>query len=155
MSKSVIDLQKFTNTYEQLRSAIAGLSEEELHWKASESKWSVVEVLSHLADHSIITSFRIRKIVAELDVQIPAFDQDPWVSHSKANESSAEEVLAVYQALLTYNTLFFKRLSAEDWEKSGVNVQGKTLTISDLYHSFVDHVGVHLSQIDRIKQAYK
>ncbi|NEW05090.1 DinB family protein [Paenibacillus sp. SYP-B3998] len=156
MSQSIIDLQKFTNTYEQLRSAVEGLTDDQAKWKASETKWSVTEVLSHLVDHSLITSFRIRKIVAESRagvIQIPSFDQDPWVSSSKANDSSVAEVLDVYQSLLTYNGLFFKRLSAEDWEKSGVNVKGKTLTISELYEGFVNHVQVHLAQIDRIKQA--
>ncbi|MFD0692964.1 DinB family protein [Paenibacillus sp. GCM10027628] len=153
MSQSLIDLQLFTNTYEQLRLATQGLSDEQLKWKASEKKWSVIEVISHLVDHSIVTSFRIRQIVAESDVKLPAFDQDPWVSRSKANESSLDEVLAVYQALLTYNALFFKRLSAEDWERTGVNVKGKTFKLSELYEAFVNHVQVHLAQIDRIKQS--
>ncbi|MDF2648055.1 MULTISPECIES: DinB family protein [unclassified Paenibacillus] len=153
MGQEIIDLQKFTNTFEQLRSAIEGLSDEQLHWKASEAKWSVIEVISHLVDHSIVTSFRIRKIVAESDVQLPAFDQDLWVSRSKANESTIEEVLAIYNALLTYNSLFFKRLSGADWERSGVNVKGLTLKLSELYDGFVNHVGAHLLQIERIKQA--
>lgn len=152
MSQAIIDLQKFANTQEQLRSAIVGLSDEQLHWKAAPDKWSIIEVLSHLVDHSMITSFRIRKIVAELDAQLPAFDQDPWVSRSKANESTVEEVLTVYEALLAYNLLFFKRLSSEDWDRSGVNVKGKTFKLSELLAGFVNHVGVHLGQIDRIKQ---
>ncbi|MEW9701360.1 DinB family protein [Paenibacillus sp. SI8] len=157
MSQSIIDLQKFTILYEQLRQAVEGLTEEQAKWKESETKWSVVEVLSHLVDHSIITSFRIRKIVAEASdsvvVNLPAFDQDPWVSSSRANESSLEEVFSVYQALLLYNTAFFKRISADNWEKSGVFENGKIYKLSELYDGFVNHVQRHLGQIDRIKQA--
>ncbi|MFE5323071.1 DinB family protein [Paenibacillus sp. NPDC056579] len=153
MSQQVIDLVPYTNTYHQLKAAVEGLSEEQLKFKPAPDKWSVTEVLSHLADHSIVFSFRIRKVIAETDVQLAAFQQDPWVAHSKANEGSAADILDVFGALLAYNSLLFKRLSAADWHKSGVNGKGETVTLEDSLLAFVRHVQTHLGQIERIKSA--
>ncbi|WP_282935933.1 DinB family protein [Paenibacillus sp. RC67] len=152
MSQTVIDLTSYTRTLDQLKEAIKGLSEEQLKRKEAPDKWSVTEVLSHLADHSIVFSFRIRKVISENDVQLAAFQQDPWVSHSRANESSADDILAVFGALLAYNSLLFKRLSADDWQKSGVNVKGDTVTLESSYRAFIQHVQTHLAQIERIKR---
>ncbi|WP_028552898.1 DinB family protein [Paenibacillus sp. UNC451MF] len=152
MSQTVIDLAPYTRTLDQLKEAIEGLTEEQLKRKEAPGKWSVTEVLSHLADHSIVFSFRVRKVISESEVQLAAFQQDPWVSQSRANEGSASDILDVFGALLTYNSLLFKRLSAEDWQKSGVNVKGDTVTLESSFRAFIQHVQTHLGQIERIKR---
>ena len=84
-------------------------------------KWSVTEVLSHLTDHNIVVSFRIREIISGSTVQLPALGkmlgQDAWVSSAKANEGEAFEILDAFQALLTYNSLLLRRLSPQDGRK--------------------------------------
>lgn len=153
MSQTIPDLQAYLHTHGQLQEAIQGLSEEQLTWKASQDKWSVTEVLSHLADHNIVVSFRIRAIISGATAQLPAFDQDPWVNSAKANQGSSSDILAIFQALLVYNHLLFQRLDVTDWEKTGVNFKGQVLTLRDVVQSFVAHVQHHLGQIARITQA--
>lgn len=149
------DIQAFLDTYGQLAEAVAGLSGEELRWKEAPDKWSVTEVLAHLADHSIVTSFRIRAILAGTTDRLPAFAQDPWVAGQKANDAGADDILAAFRALLHYNAQLLGRLTGEELAKTGVNAKGDTVSIADLIRGFVRHVHNHLGQIDRIKQALR
>ncbi|CAN7711983.1 DinB family protein [Paenibacillus sp. LjRoot56] len=153
MSTTIPDLSAYLHTHQQLQEAIQGLSEGQLVWKPALDKWSVTEVLSHLADHNIVVSFRIRAIISGSSAILPAFDQDPWVSSAKANEGLASDILVLFQSLLVYNHELFGRLSPDDWEKTGVNFKGQTLTLKDVVNSFIAHVQVHLAQIARIKNA--
>ncbi|OCT12379.1 hypothetical protein A8709_31620 [Paenibacillus pectinilyticus] len=153
MSSTIPDLSAYLYTHQQLQEAIQGLNDGQLSWKPASDKWSVTEVLSHLADHNIVVSFRIRAIISGASAQLPAFDQDPWVSSAKANEGLASDILVLFHSLLVYNHALFERLSAEDWDKTGVNFKGQTLTLRDVVQSFVAHVQNHLGQIARIKQA--
>jgi len=153
MSHSTIDLAPYTETYHQLKRAIAGLSKDQLSWKAAPDKWSVTEVLSHLADHSIVFSFRVRKLISEQEVLLPTFEQDPWVLHSKANEGDAADYLDLFGAVVKFNYELFQRLTAEDWQKSGTNVQGQSVSVEQSYQAFIQHVQTHLRQIERIKLA--
>jgi hypothetical protein len=153
MNQQTIDIQTYLITHQQLKAAIEGLTEAQLKWKETPEKWSITEVLSHLADHSIVVSFRIREIISGSSVGLPAFNQDPWVSSAKANEGSVSDILDIFHALLIYNSLLFQRLSAQDLEKTGVNFKGQTLKLTDVVQSFIAHVGAHLAQIDRIKFA--
>ncbi|TXK84806.1 DinB family protein [Paenibacillus sp. N3.4] len=155
MSEHTNDIQSYIDTHQQLITAIEGLTEEQLTWKETPEKWSVTEVLSHLADHNIVVSFRIREILSGSTVQLPAFSQDPWVSSARANEGAASDILDVFQALLTFNSLLFKRLPTQDWEKSGINFKGQVVKLTDVVQSFTAHVQVHLAQIERIKNASK
>ena len=147
------DVQAFLDTYGQLREAIGGLSAEELRWKEAPGKWSVTEVLAHLADHSIVTSFRIRAILAGEPSRLPVFAQDSWVAEQKANEAEADDILEAYRALLYYNAQLLGRLTDAELAKTGVNARGETVSVADLIRGFVRHVRNHLGQIDRIRRA--
>lgn len=150
MSSSQIS--DYLNTHQQLVQATAGLTEEQLKWKAVPASWSVTEVLAHLADHSIVVSFRIRDILAGTTAQLPVFNQDAWISGQYANQGSAADSLDLFRSLLHYNSLLFDRLRAEDWELSGINFKGETVRITDIIRGFTAHVQTHLAQIERIKQ---
>ncbi|WP_339248318.1 DinB family protein [Paenibacillus sp. FSL F4-0243] len=149
---SRVQISDYLRTYHQLVKSTAGLTEEQLKWKAEPASWSVTEVLTHLADHSIVVSFRIRDILAVTTAQLPVFNQDAWVSGQYANSGNASDNLELFRSLLYYNSLLFERLSEEDWEKSGINFKGETVKISDIVHGFTGHVERHLGQIERIKQ---
>lgn len=148
-----VNFEAFLNTHGQLVTAIDGLSEEQTTWKPKPESWSVLEVLTHLVDHSIVVSFRIRDILAGTEAQLPAFNQDAWVSGQYANAGKVSDVLQTFHALLLYNSLLLSRLDAEDLEKTGVNAKGETVSIKQIVEGFNNHVQRHLGQIDRIKQA--
>ncbi|MFB9329381.1 DinB family protein [Paenibacillus aurantiacus] len=152
---SETDIQSYLDTHLQLTRAIAGLNEEQLKWKESETKWSVAEVLAHLADHNIVVSFRIRDILADTKAQLPAFNQDLWVSGQHANDSDVYEILDAFWGLLRYNGQLFRRLGEAEFDKSGINFKGETVRVRDIIRGFSKHVQTHLNQIERIKQAYE
>ncbi|MBW7475352.1 DinB family protein [Paenibacillus oenotherae] len=152
MSQSPVDIALYLQTHGQLSQAVEGLPEETLKWKAAPNQWSVTEVLAHLADHNIVVSFRIREILSRSEARLPAFSQDPWVDGQRANEGNAADILNAFGALLHYNSLLFQRLTPEDWEKTGVNWKGDTVSLAAIIHAFIAHVQVHLAQIARIKQ---
>lgn len=75
------------------------------------------------------------------------------MADSRANETSIAEILSAFQAILHYNALFYERLTEADWSKKGLNGE-KEVTISDLFQGFINHVNIHLRQIDRNKAAW-
>ncbi|MNJ43839.1 DinB superfamily protein [compost metagenome] len=150
---SEVNIEAFLNTHGQLLAAVEGLSEEQVKWKQAPEIWSVQEVVSHLVDHSIVISFRIRDIVAGTSARLPAFDQDAWVSGQYANVGNTSDVLDIFHALLQYNSLLLRRLNSADLAKTGINFKGETVSIADIVAGFTRHVQRHLQQIDRIKEA--
>ncbi|GAB6988123.1 DinB family protein [Paenibacillus pini] len=150
---SELHIQDYVNTHGQLEQIIDGLSEDQLRWKAAPQSWSVQEVVSHLVDHSFVISFRIRDILANTSVQLPAFEQDAWVIGQHSNDGNVNDILEVFRSLLQYNSLLFRRLSVSDWNKSGVNSRGETVSVADIVRGFVKHVEGHLGQIERTKLA--
>lgn len=150
---SDVNIEAFLNTHGQLLAAVDGLNEEQVKWKQAPEVWSVQEVLSHLVDHSIVISFRIRDILAGTRAQLPAFNQDAWVSGQYSNNGDSSSILEIFQSLLHYNGVLFHRLTDADFAKTGTNFKGQTVSVADIIGGFTRHVQNHLDQIERIKHA--
>ncbi|WP_138494589.1 DinB family protein [Paenibacillus pinistramenti] len=146
-------IQALSEAYNQLKEAVEGLSPQQLAWKQSPEVWSVKEVLTHLADHLIVVSFRIRDILAGTGKTLPVFSQDSWITGQHANEGETEDVFEAYGALLRYNARLLQRLTPQDWEKKGINAKGEEVSITEIVRLFAAHVQNHLGQIGRMKQA--
>ncbi|GBF78432.1 DinB family protein [Paenibacillus sp. 598K] len=143
----------YVDVYREIEHELDGATADQLAWKAAPGSWSVTEVLAHLVDHSLVVSFRLREILSGSSVRLPAFDQDAWVAGQRANDYSAGELLVAAHALVAFNAALLARLTDEEWQRSGINAVGATVTIADAISAFVRHVDTHLAQIRRIKQA--
>jgi len=53
-----------SSTPERLRGLITGRSREDLAWSPDSSRWSVVQIVAHLADSEIVGAWRFRSILA-------------------------------------------------------------------------------------------
>ncbi|BBI35552.1 DinB family protein [Cohnella abietis] len=155
MSVTPIDLQAYLAVHDLLVEEIEGLTDEQLHWKPAPDKWSVLEVLTHLTDHNIVVTFRIRELLANSTAALPAFSQDDWVSGQHANAAEVSELLFFFRQLLIYNHRLFSRLDAADWQKSGLNFKGQVVSVADVVQAFINHAIGHLAQIKRNKDAVR
>ena len=64
----------------KLARLIKGVSVSRLRKRPAPGKWSVAEILAHLADTELVGGFRIRMILGAPGTAITAFDQDAWVT---------------------------------------------------------------------------
>src|SRR5467141_1667797 len=67
-------------TANKLARLIQGVPVSRLRKRPAPDKWSVSEILAHLADAEIVGGFRMRLILGAPGTPIAAFDQDSWVT---------------------------------------------------------------------------
>jgi hypothetical protein len=63
-----------------------------LRKRPAPGKWSVGEILAHLADCEIVTGYRMRSILGAPGTPIAAFDQDKWAESQ--NKARSQGVVA-------------------------------------------------------------
>ena len=60
-----------------------------LRKRPAADKWSIAEILAHLADSEIVTGFRLRQILGTPGAPIPAYDQDAWAKACRYEKRDA------------------------------------------------------------------
>src|SRR5436309_14305791 len=90
-------------TPEALRRAVAGLSREQDGAPERPGKWSVRQVVQHLADSELVGAFRFRMVLAHDAPELPAYDQDLWADRLRYQEADLATALDDFAALRTLN----------------------------------------------------
>ncbi len=129
---------------------LTGRSEEELRRRPSPGKWSVVEILAHLADDELVTAWRYRQMIERSGCELSAFDQDQWARLGGYGSWSAEEGLMLFRLLREANLRMLSHVTEEEWESWGLHAERGKITVRDLARHMAGHDRNHIDQIKRI-----
>src|SRR5881275_229615 len=86
-------LEVLAATPARLAAVLAGKSAEQTGRKPAPGKWSVTEIIAHLADVEMVIGYRLRKILEADGTPIQAYDQDVWAGFSNYEAIPLEESL--------------------------------------------------------------
>ncbi|MGF9909097.1 DinB family protein [Brevibacillus porteri] len=148
-------MEEYSRGYKMLREAIEGLTEEELRFKPAPDKWSIHQILIHVTDSEILSTHRMRKVLAEEEADLYSFDQDSWVNGVGYDQLDLEQHLLLFQLLRNSMLPILTNLTTQQSERVGVYPDGARFTFKELLEYRVQHVRVHLAQIERVREAYR
>ena len=139
----------------RLKKSIQGLTPKQLKWRSEPGKWSIAEILAHLADAEIVASWRMRSIVGENGITIQPFDQDAWASVFVYQDRDAKRSLEAFRVLRENNLAMLKEIPRETWENYGMHLERGKESISHLARMFAGHDTNHVLQVERIVEQLK
>jgi hypothetical protein len=128
----------------------AGLDAAVLRRAEAPGKWSVIEVIQHLADAELVTSFRTRMTLTEEQPQLQGYDQDRWASVLRYAEVPLELALAQLRGLRTGNLRLWRALTPEQRGRAGLHSERGPESVDLTIRMMAGHDLVHRRQIDRI-----
>jgi DinB family protein len=129
---------------------IAGVTTARLTDRPSPDKWSVAEILMHLAEDELVSSWRYRQMIEHDYPELLGFDQDLWAQLSDYRSWEPADALQMFRLLREANLKMFARLSPEQWDRAGVHKERGKLTVRGLCRHMAAHDVNHLQQIRRI-----
>jgi hypothetical protein len=147
-SKQPLAIQ--TGTAKKLERLIKGVSTAKLRKRPAPEKWSVSEILAHLADTEIVGGFRMRLILGAPGTPIPAFDQDSWVVSGHYEKRDPRKSLEQFLAVREANLALLKSLDAKQWKHHGIHAERGVETIEHIVRMFAGHDINHTQQIEQI-----
>ncbi len=142
-------------TASKLKKLIHGLSPKQLKWKPEPRKWSIAEILAHLADAEIVGSWRMRLIIGASGTTVQPFDQDAWASVFQYGKRDAKHSLEVFRILRENNLAMLKALPPESWDNFGMHLERGKETITHMTRMFAGHDTNHARQIEGIASQLK
>jgi hypothetical protein len=137
-------------TPEELERFIKGASASRLRKRPAPEKWSIVEILAHLADTEIVASWRIRAILGAPGTPLQAFDQDTWVTAGHYDRRDPRRSLELFRVLREVNLELFKTLTPEQWKQHGMHAERGVETVEHMLRLFAGHDVNHTRQVEQI-----
>lgn len=137
-------------TAKKLDRLIKGISAARLRKRPAPGKWSVSEIVAHLADTELVGGFRMRMILGAPGTPIAAFDQDSWVTSGHYDKRDPRKSLEQFRVLREANLQLLKSLAPGQWKDYGVHSERGKETIEHIVRMFAGHDLNHLQQIERI-----
>jgi len=142
-------------TAAKLKKTIQGLTPAQLKRRPEPAKWSIAEILAHLADVEIVAGWRMRSVIGENGITIQPFDQDAWASSFDYQKRDPKRSLEVFRLLRENNLAMLREVAPERWENYGMHLERGKETIAHLTRMFAGHDTNHLLQVERIVKQLK
>ena len=137
----------------EIAAAVSGLPPATLRYKPAPEKWSILEILGHLADIEIVYAYRLRQMLADEKPVIAPMDQEAWARNLGYMDTPAPELVALYGLNRHHNLRLLRRLKPADLEKSAFHPERQQdVTVARLIEMMAGHGANHLGQIERLKR---
>lgn len=146
-------LEVLAGTPVTLRQAVSGLSPEQERTPESPGKWSVKQVVQHLADSELVGGFRFRMVLAHDSPMLPGFDQDLWAERLHYQESDLPTALNDFATLRAANLRLLRAATPADMHRVMRHAERGDESVEKMIRLFAGHDTVHLRQIARIRRA--
>lgn len=110
-------------------------------------RFSLREVICHLADWEGVWLERMRRMASENNPELPSYDEGQWAIDHKYNEANAKEQIEKFVEGRKALVSFLKGLAPEQWERTGIHSQWGPISIASLATLVIGHDGYHTKQI--------
>ncbi len=117
--------------------------------RPSPQKWSIKQVLNHLADHEVIQGARWRMVAAMEKPPIASYDQNAFTAAQDLKRASAKDLVRAFRQAREANLAFLARLGPKVWEKSGMHAERGEETMADMTWRAAGHDRIHEAQLAR------
>ena len=116
-------------------------------------KWSIGEVVQHLADSELVGGFRLRMVMAHDRPALTGYDQDLWASRLEYRNADVHDALGQFTALRLANVRIWERLTPADLKRVGLHGERGEESLEHMRRLYAAHDLLHLRQLERIRAA--
>lgn len=132
---------------------LAGLTESQLAIRPAPGKWSMKEILAHLADGEVILGSRIRFAAAMDRPPIHGYDQDAFVENLGVGKAKAKELLDAWAAVRKVNVALLRRLPPAAFEKVAIHSERGEESVRAMVVMYAGHDRIHEAQLETLRLA--
>jgi hypothetical protein len=148
-------LERFRRGAELIATAMTGAAGAELDFTPAPGKWSPRQIVAHLADSEIVGADRFRRIIAEDNPTLMAYDQNAWAANLDYGRRKTSESIETFRRLRAENYELIKDLPEPVFERTGNHSERGPITLQRHLELMASHAESHARQIRDVREVYK
>jgi hypothetical protein len=131
----------------------AGLNDAVIRRPEAPGKWSVLEVIQHLADTEVVYAWRTRQILTQDRPVIQGYDQDAWARTLGYDTADLAVALGQLRGIRAGNLRLWRSLTPAQLARVGLHSERGPESMDLVLRMMGAHDLVHRRQIDRVLAA--
>ncbi|HEY6445641.1 MAG TPA: putative metal-dependent hydrolase [Acidobacteriaceae bacterium] len=137
---------------ENLRSAVADLTQEQLDTPYREGGWAVRQLVHHLADSHANAVVRVRLALTEDWPTIKPYNEKLWAELPDAQKGAVDPSLELLDGLHARWTLLLASLAEEQWQRGYTHPDNGRQSIAEATALYAWHCRHHLAHITELRK---
>ena len=148
-------LERFRRGAELVAVVATGAAGAEVDHRATPERWSVRQIMCHLADSEMVGRDRFSRTIAEENPALICYDEKAWAEKLDYHKRKFSQALETFRRIRGENYELLKDQPVENWSRTAVHSVQGTLTLRDLLRIYAEHAEGHARQIKEAREAYK
>jgi hypothetical protein len=139
-------IERYRDGYAAVVEALMKITPDELDVKPAPGRWSVRDIVHHLADSEMIAAARLRFLLAQDRPTIQGYDQDEFARrlyYDRPHEASLELFRVVRQSTAE----ILDRLTPAEWVREGTHTEAGPYGVEAWLKTYAEHAHKHARQI--------
>lgn len=118
-------------------------------------KWTVRQIVAHLADAEMVGAHRFRQVIAEENPTLIGYDQDAWASNLDYARRKPKTSLETFRRVRAENYELLKGLPPAAFDRAGSHSENGRMTLRQLLEGYAGHAESHALQLQSIREEYQ
>jgi len=148
-------LERLRRGAELVAVSITGAAGSEVDFTPAPGKWSIRQIVAHLSDSEIAAAMRLRRIIAEDNPRLEAYDQDAWANNLGYSRRKPSQALETFRRIRAENYELLKELPEAAFDRVGLHSERGPLTLKRLTQLIAEHAESHAAQLRARRAEYK
>ncbi len=155
MSEIADLLERFRRGAELIAVAVTGAAGAELDYVPGPGKWSVRQIVCHVADSELVGADRLRRTIAEENPTLVGFDQEAWVRHLDYSKRRVSSALELFRTVRAESYEILQGLPETAFGRIATHTERGQLSLLDLLRIYAEHAEGHARQLREVRQKYR
>jgi hypothetical protein len=137
----------------ELRTAVAGMSAEQLDTPYRPGGWTVRQVVHHVPESHMNSYMRFKLALTEHSPTIKPYDEKLWAETPEIAATPVETSLMLLEYLHQRWVLLMRALSADDWRKTFIHPEhGRAFTLDQNLALYAWHGRHHVAHVAGLRR---
>lgn len=119
------------------------ITEEKSLFRYAEGKWSIRQLIRHVADGERVFAYRALTFAREEGADLPGFEENEWAAVAPAEDVPFADLVSELVQVRGANVLMFRHLRPGDWDRRGT-ASGSEMSVRAIAYALVGHARHHL-----------
>jgi len=147
-------LAVYARAGEELAEALKGFPKSMWTYKPGPDRWSIRQILHHLADSEANGYVRCRRAIAEPGGSVMAYDQEKWVAGLRHQDQDADEAVQLFKLMRRINARLLQSLPPSAWANTMAHPELGPMTLDDWLVIYTAHTPAHIEQMHATHAAW-